>query len=459
MIRKLFTGPRVLRNRINQIIDAVERLSTITGDGFIKVNKTNSGVSLGLNVEKLRPRVWNRRQKTPLSAYLIAKWLFNGDYKDTSGNDNDLTNYGGTLEDNYCVYAAGDYSRASSGLIPLSSDFTVAGWFRTSDSTSQALLSQHIVANAGRLIIYATNSTVSNKARVFFGGGTFITSTEEDLNDGTWHWLAVKRKGTKWDMYLDGIHTGSQATSSQEINDDPTQVSGFTGTNSPMLGDVDDIRIYSKALDAYELRQVYEEGLRDRSFVSGKVFAVQSAATGDGVYNCYEQTLDATDWDDTAGNDKFDDKNSDSVEVFNLLENDPIATYSPALTVGDRIKAWQWIDDEGNKRWAGVPLVANTVRRAITTQAAPALAYITANLYNHAGTEITSGLGSGITVYCDIIGGTKLSEAIPQLKDNTPLSAQNIQGKWYCTSIFQTYDTTHFQVSGDKLQDKLDTCT
>lgn len=458
MIRKLFTGPRVLRNRINQIIDAVERLSTITGDGFIKVNKTNSGVSLGLNVEKLRPRVWNRRQKTPLSGYLIAKWLFNGNFKDTSGKDNDLTNYGGILKDNYCVYPADDYSRAGSGLIPLSSDFTVTGWFRTSDSTSQALLSQYILGNAGRLIIYATYSTVSNKARVFFDGGTLLLSTEEDLHDGNWHWLAIKRKGSLWDMYLDGVHTGSQANTSQEINDFNTQVSGYLAVASPMLGEVDDIRIYSKGLEDCELRQVYEEGLKDRSFVSGKVFVVVSAATGDGVYNCYEQTLDATDWDDTAGNDKFDHKNTDSIEVFNLLENDPIADYSPALTVGDAIKAWQWIDDEGNKRWAGIPLVTNPVRRAITTQAAPALAHITANLYNHAGVEITEGLGSGITVYCDIIGGTKLSEAIPQLKDNTPLSTLNIQGKWYCTSIFQTYDTNHFQVSGDKLQDKLDPC-
>ena len=370
-----------------------------------------------------------------------------------------MTNNGGTLEDNYCVYAAGDRSEASSGLIPLASDFTVTGWFNTSDSTSQALLSQYIIAAAGRLIIYATNSTVSNKARVFFDGGTLITSTEEDLHDGLWHWLAVKRKGTKWDMYLDGVHTGSQATTSQQISDDPTQVSGYLfGSTSPMLGKVDDVRIYNKALEDYELRQVYEEGLKDRSFVSGKVFAVQSAGTGDGIYNCREQTLNATEWDDTAGDDKFNDKDTTSVEVFNLLENDPVADYSPALTVGDAIKAWQWIDDEGNKRWAGIPLVANPVRRAITTQAAPGTEYITANLYNHAGTEITEGLGSGITVYCDIVGGTKLSEAIPELTDNFDISVQNIQGKWYCTSIFQTYDTDHFQVVGDKLQDKLDTC-
>ncbi|KKK93546.1 hypothetical protein LCGC14_2691790, partial [marine sediment metagenome] len=88
-----------------------------------------------------------------------------------------------------------------------------------------------------------------------------------------------------------------------------------------------------------------------------KIFEVQSAAIGDGVYNCYEQTLDATEWDDTVGDDKFDDKNIDSVEVLNLLENDTIGDYTPALGLYDRLQCWRWTDDEGNRRWVGIPIV------------------------------------------------------------------------------------------------------
>ena len=47
-----------------------------------------------------------------------------------------------------------------------------------------------------------------------------------------------------------------------------------------------------------------------RGFANIKIFEVQSAAAGDGVYNCYQQKLDATDWTDTAGADKFDDKSN-----------------------------------------------------------------------------------------------------------------------------------------------------
>ena len=86
-----------------------------------------------------------------------------------------------------------------------------------------------------------------------------------------------------------------------------------------------------------------------------KIFEVQSAATGDGVYNCYEQKLDATEWDDTTGDPKFDDKNTTSVEVLNLAENHPESGYIAHLSTGDLIVAWRKVDDESNSRWVGIP--------------------------------------------------------------------------------------------------------
>ena len=179
-----------------------------------------------------------------------------------------------------------------------------------------------------------------------------------------------------------------------------------------------------------------------------RVFEVQSAATGDGVYNCYEQTLDATDWDDTAGDDKFDDKDATEVEVFNLLESDPEATYKEALAIGDRIRAWQWTDDEGESRWAGVPITGGFVRRAKTTQAAPADTKITANLIGHNGIEIESGLGANIDVYCDIAGGGYLNTAAPKLTNGFPIPVYNLNGKWYCSTVFQTGEVCDCYTAG-----------
>jgi len=80
------------------------------------------------------------------------------------------------------------------------------------------------------------------------------------------------------------------------------------------------------------------------------------------------------------------------------------------------------------------------VRRAITTQAAPADTKITANLYDLSDTEITEGADSGIDVYCDITGSANLNAALPYLADNQDITVYYKQEKWWCTTIFRIAD-------------------
>lgn len=85
------------------------------------------------------------------------------------------------------------------------------------------------------------------------------------------------------------------------------------------------------------------------------------------------------------------------------------------------------------------------VRRAITTQAAPAATYITANLYDSSGIEITSGDESAINIHCSVIGGVNLNAAVPRLEDNDDIfvakipyaSASEVVNRWYCINLFQ----------------------
>lgn len=171
---------------------------------------------------------------------------------------------------------------------------------------------------------------------------------------------------------------------------------------------------------------------------AGTIFEVQSAATGNGVYNCYEQTLDSTDWIDIEGADKFDDKNTTTVEVFNLLENDPVSDYTPALGLYDRIMAWKKTDDEGNSRWVGIPLT-NSDRRVRAKEAAGSSNHITCNLMLNNNNEATSGqLGYGIEVYGHICNGSALNSASPRIANGEGLDAYNEQGKWWFTTTFQT---------------------
>lgn len=86
-----------------------------------------------------------------------------------------------------------------------------------------------------------------------------------------------------------------------------------------------------------------------------------------------------------------------------------------------------------------------SVLRAITTEAAPAATNITCNLYDSTGTEITSGTGSAIEVYCSVIGGGNLNAAVPRLEDNDDLFVVKLpykngtatESRYFCTTLFQ----------------------
>ena len=85
-----------------------------------------------------------------------------------------------------------------------------------------------------------------------------------------------------------------------------------------------------------------------------------------------------------------------------------------------------------------------SVRRAITTQDAPADTKITANLYDSAGIEQTEGDESNIDVYCSIAGGGNLDAAVPRLRNDTDIDVVKLpydnegtpEDRWFCIAPF-----------------------
>jgi len=155
------------------------------------------------------------------------------------------------------------------------------------------------------------------------------------------------------------------------------------------------------------------------------LFEVQSATAADGIYNCLRQTT-------------FGSFSTPVTEVLNLLENNTLANYTPALAAGDIIAAWRMADENGTMRWVGFPLVPS-VRMARTTETAGEEQQITCNLIANDGkTEITSGLGSAIEFYGKICGGENLNSASPDFSDNEYLFGVPISGKWHIVTVFMS---------------------
>jgi hypothetical protein len=265
---------------------------------------------------------------------------------------------------------------------------------------------------------------------------TFTTTTPFNR----WHHVVYTSDPTGNALYVDGAAmAGSYAFGSAATQcflgdatpdaDDPadTMRVGELYYNSTSYGNwrggIADMRIYSRALTHAEIVDLYHTTNRhvihaNEVLGAARIFEVQSEATGDGVYNCHEQTLDATEWDDTAGDSKVDDWDTTSVEVLNLAEFDPEATYVAQLAAGDLLLAFRYWDDEANFRWVGVPWRkddGNRPRIAYVTSAPGAVDYVTAELdYLDSGTSITA--------YALIAqGGTALNSCIPRLAADDPI--------------------------------------
>ncbi len=56
-LEKLNTGPPILLQKFNAMVDAVNALNNLTGDGFVQVRKTVGGVGLKLNFERMQERM------------------------------------------------------------------------------------------------------------------------------------------------------------------------------------------------------------------------------------------------------------------------------------------------------------------------------------------------------------------------------------------------------------------
>ncbi len=163
------------------------------------------------------------------------------------------------------------------------------------------------------------------------------------------------------------------------------------------------------------------------------VFEVQDTGTwGDGVYECCEQTLDATEWSDRDGDDRFDAKDAVVVLVLNLYEAHCNAAWSNCLQPGDRMRAWKWTDDEGNSRWVGIPIMGGFVRQVKTQTGGGASTGISCKMVDQDGIEF----GYPFVVYFRTTGGADMNEVWPVLNSGSYLSAVNHAGKWWCTQIF-----------------------
>jgi len=129
--------------------------------------------------------------------------------------------------------------------------FTLAAWIRTSASTTQQILGGVGENNQWRVETDGNLRILTNSASEID-----LTTTGVTLNDGKWHHVMATNTGTATALAVDGRIAGSVATGS--VNARTWDCIGHrTGSGEGFNGEIDDVRIYSRALDASAIRALY----------------------------------------------------------------------------------------------------------------------------------------------------------------------------------------------------------
>ncbi|MCK9202576.1 MAG: hypothetical protein M0P42_15730, partial [Gallionella sp.] len=87
--------------------------------------------------------------------------------------------------------------------------------------------------------------------------GSTWTAGSTELSPNTWYHIAATYDGTTVRLYVDGQLDGSYAYSSPLGSQDPVRVGALYSGSNAFNGTIDDVRIYSRALNSTEISQIY----------------------------------------------------------------------------------------------------------------------------------------------------------------------------------------------------------
>jgi len=203
-------------------------------------------------------------------------WSFSGNYNDQSTFANNGTNNGSSFTNdrfsnaNSAIYCDGSGQHvavphpSNSSLDPGSGSFTVAGWIRSSNSSSANPIVEKKNFNGYALFMSIAGEM---KFRIEDMNSNLIDAISpiSSYNDGQWH-HAVGVRDVSLDslfLWVDGIlvKTNLDLTVSNVESTEPFYIGEWGGTPNDMNGDLDDVGYWNRALSPCEIQDLYNAGL------------------------------------------------------------------------------------------------------------------------------------------------------------------------------------------------------
>jgi len=217
---------------------------------------------------------------------LVAYYPFENSADDLSGNGYDGSNSGDVSYTNGQIGRAASFDGESNYVeLPSSTvpnwwegaSLSVSLWFRTTDRGILLGNTRGPVDPSSGWVPAIYVDTAGRVRTSLFWHGQTSTTASAPHDDGNWHHLAVTLEddgdATTGDavetLYLDGSQV-DQRTGLQQVDYNTGSYSYFLGTGKwqgwpgsdgtlgPYTGDLDDVRVYSRALSASEVQSLYD---------------------------------------------------------------------------------------------------------------------------------------------------------------------------------------------------------
>lgn len=225
-------------------------------------------------------------------AGLVSQWLFDetgGTVAHDSVGGIDGTLSGGAVFDPGAGPGKGIYSGAISfsaatdsyvdmgKVYPFTSGpFSIVLWINTDQagappdySQGQIVLSEHHTGSADGYFFALNNvgDGLASTGSHFYASSSAVGSTE-DVNDSSWHQLAISYSSGSMSYYIDGALVASGSGNAIASNDAPFMVGGvdYFGTLSGTYnGLISDVSVYDNAISASDVQTLYQQVINSQT--------------------------------------------------------------------------------------------------------------------------------------------------------------------------------------------------
>ncbi|GKY89317.1 hypothetical protein STA1M1_31860 [Sinisalibacter aestuarii] len=188
---------------------------------------------------------------------------------DSSGNGNDgtvtdtdfsLSTAEGVIGNSFTSFDVNDRATVSdSSVLNPSSEITVSAWVRSTVDYRQRLVEKWNGSNDYQLWIEASSN--GSTAAVFevgtSSGSTWAFGTTPVGNENEWFLLTGTYDGTNVNIYVNGVLENSTPQTGT-LNDGSNDLIIGNGSGGAFNGNIDDVRIYNRALTPDEVWQLYD---------------------------------------------------------------------------------------------------------------------------------------------------------------------------------------------------------